>query len=74
MIITPLAPRVPYIADAVASFKIEKLSIISGSMAFKSAEVISTPSIIINGEVMPLMVEIPLIKNSALFDPGSPLR
>ena len=33
-IITPLAPRVPYIAVAVASFRIEKLSIINNVVKY----------------------------------------
>jgi tRNA-binding EMAP/Myf-like protein len=61
IIITPLAPRVPYIAVAVASFKIEKPSMISGSRLSKSPEDISTPSNIISGLVAPFIVEIPRI-------------
>ncbi|MNI13416.1 hypothetical protein D3C81_1152050 [compost metagenome] len=73
-IITPLAPRVPYNAVAVASFKMEKLSITSGSNTFKSVADACTPSITINGEVIPLKVEIPLIQKSAPSAPGSPER
>ena len=73
-IITPLAPRVPYNAVAVASFRIEKLSITSGSNAFNSVELISTPSMIIKAEVLPLKVDLPRIQKLAPSAPGSPLR
>ena len=69
-IITPLAPRVPYIAVAVASFRIEKLSIISGSRLFKSLELTCTPSRIISGSVTPFMVETPRIQKLAPSAPG----
>lgn len=61
MIITPFAPLVPYIAVAVASLRMEKPSMISGSMALRSPAEISTPSRMIRGDVTPLMVEIPLM-------------
>ena len=67
IISTPLAPRVPYIADAVASFNTEKLSITSGSNEFRSALDTSTPSKIIKGEVAPFIVATPRIKKSAEF-------
>ena len=62
-IITPLAPRIPYIAVAVASFRIENPSMTSGSRAFKSVVVDSIPSI-----------ETPRIQKLAPSAPGSPLR
>jgi len=73
-IITPLAPREPYRAVAVASLRIEKLSIISGSSAFRSPLDAFTPSMTMSGEVMPLNVEIPRIQKSAPSAPGSPER
>ena len=74
-IITPLAPRIQYIAVAVASFRIENPSITSGSRAFKSVVVDSMPSIMISGEVLALpSVETPRIQKLAPSAPGSPLR
>ena len=73
-IITPFAPRVPYIAVAVASFKIEKLSMTSGSKAFKSLELISTPSNTIKTPVASPKVDLPRIQKSAPSAPGCPLR
>ena len=73
-IITPFAPRVPYIAVAVASFKMENPSITSGSKAFKSAEDTCTPSMIIRGDVASLKVEIPRIQKSDPSAPGRPVR
>ena len=74
IIITPLAPRVPYSAVAVASFKIEKLSIASASSEFNSVLLISTPSKIISAPVAPLKVDLPRIQKLAPSAPGSPLR
>ena len=47
--ITPLAPLAPYNEVAVASFIIEKLAILSGSILAKSFVVTSKPSIKISG-------------------------
>jgi hypothetical protein len=56
------------------TFNTEKLSITSGSIAFKSPLEACTPSMIINGLLVPLKVEIPRIQKSAPSAPGSPER
>jgi hypothetical protein len=71
--ITPFAPLAPYKDVAVASFIIEKLAMSSGCNRAKSVEVVSIPSIRINGDLAYPKVLTPLIKNSALSLPGSPL-
>ena len=71
--ITPLAPRAPYTAVAVASFNTEKALISSGCKRAKSVELDSTPSIKINGSTLPAPNEpTPRTKNCALSCPGSP--
>ncbi len=70
---TPFAPRAPYKAVAVASFKTEKFSITSEERAFKSPVDASTPSIKIRGEVGPANVDTPRIQKLAPSAPGSPL-
>ena len=71
--ITPLAPLAPYKAVAVASFIIEKLDISSGCNLARSREVVSIPSINISGDLAYPKVLTPLMKNSELSRPGSPL-
>ena len=71
--ITPLAPLAPNKEVAVASFMTEKLEISSGCSLAKSVEVVSIPSIKISGDLAYPKVLTPLIKNSALSRPGSPL-
>ena len=64
MIMTPLAPRTPYMALAEASFNTENDSISAGSISFKLR---STPSTNTNGELPPApKVEIPRIQNCEL--------
>ena len=70
--ITPLAPLAPYKEVAVASFMIEKLAILSGSILAKSLVVTSKPSIRIRGLFAYPKLVTPRIKNSALSAPGSP--
>ena len=70
--ITPFAPLDPYREVAVASFMIEKLAILSGSILAKSFVLTSKPSININGLFLYPKVVTPLMKNSALSWPGSP--
>ena len=72
--ITPLAPRAPYNAVAVASFRIENPSITSGERAFKSPIDTSTLSIKTSGDVLLAKVEIPRIQKFAPSAPGSPPR
>ena len=69
IIMTPFAPRTPYIALAEASFKTEKDSISAGSRSFKLR---STPSTNTNGEVFPLKEAMPRIQKFELSYPGSP--
>ena len=71
---TPLAPRAPYSAVAVASFRIENPSITSGERAFKSLIDTSTLSIKTSGDVLLAKVEIPRIQKFAPSAPGSPPR
>ena len=59
IMITPLAPRDPYSAVAVASFSTENDSIDSGGMLPNMVEVISTPSNTSNAPVFEPKVEIP---------------
>ena len=69
MIITPLAPRTPYMALAEASFSTENDSISAGSMSLRLR---STPSINTKG-LLPLpKVEIPRIQKLESSYPGSP--
>ena len=70
--ITPLAPRAPQIAVAEASFKIEKLSIVSAGILFRSDAEISTSSSIIRGVARPPNVPIPRMQKAAA-SPGAPL-
>ena len=69
MMMTPLAPRTPYMALAEASFSTENDSISAGSMSFRLR---STPSMSTRG-LLPLpKVEIPRIQKLESSYPGSP--
>ena len=73
--ITPFAPRAPYRAAALASFITEKLPMSSTLRRARSEELISIPSIRINGSFLPAPNEVtPRMKNSASSSPGSPER
>ncbi|MNL06245.1 hypothetical protein D3C87_1268770 [compost metagenome] len=61
-------------AVAVASLRMEKLSMTSGASAFKSPDETATPSRMISGLVAPLNVEIPRMKNEEPSAPGWPER
>ena len=69
---TPLAPFAPYKEVAVASFIMEKVAILSGSIRAKSEADTCKPSSKIKGPLLNPKVVTPLIKKAALSCPGSP--
>ena len=69
MIMTPFAPRTPYIALAEASLSTENDSISAGSMSLRLR---STPSTRTRGDVFPLNDAIPRIQKFESSYPGSP--
>ena len=72
--ITPLAPRDPYKAVAVASFMIEKLSMSSGCKRDRSAVLTSILSINIKGDLAYPNEVTPRTKKFESSTPGSPVR